>query len=73
MIVCHCAGVTDRAILQSARNGAQTVKDIVRETGAGRCCAPCRSEIASLLSQEQAMTALLAREQALPVVATAAQ
>lgn len=53
MIVCHCAGVTDHAILQLARNGAQSVKDIVRETGAGRCCAPCRSEIAALLSQEQ--------------------
>ncbi len=57
MIVCHCAGVTDRAILQLARNGMQTVKEIVRETGAGRCCAPCRSEIAALLSQEQTLAA----------------
>lgn len=52
MIVCHCAGVTDRAIQQLARNGVQTVKDVVRQTGAGRCCAPCRSEIAAILSQE---------------------
>lgn len=54
MIVCHCAGVTDRAILQLAREGVQTVKDIVRTTGAGRCCKPCRSEIAALLSQHEA-------------------
>jgi bacterioferritin-associated ferredoxin len=55
MIVCHCAGVTDHAIQQLARNGTvQSVKDVVRLTGAGRCCAPCRSEIATILSQEHA-------------------
>lgn len=53
MIVCHCAGVTDRAIQDLARNGVCTVKDVVRQTGAGRRCAPCRSEIAAILSQEQ--------------------
>lgn len=53
MIVCHCAAVTDRAIQQLARDGVRTVKEVVRQTGAGRCCAPCRSEIAALLSQEQ--------------------
>ncbi|MBX3026217.1 (2Fe-2S)-binding protein [bacterium] len=57
MIVCHCAGVTDQAILQLAREGAQTVKDIVRASGAGRCCAPCRSEIATLLSQHESLAA----------------
>jgi bacterioferritin-associated ferredoxin len=53
MIVCHCAGVTDRAIQELARDGVRTVRDVVRQTGAGRCCAPCRSEIAAILSQEQ--------------------
>lgn len=58
MIVCHCAGVTDAAILQLVRADAvRTVKDVVRQTGAGRCCAPCRQEIASLLSQEQTVAA----------------
>lgn len=51
MIVCHCAGVTDRAIEQLARDGVRTVRDVIRLTGAGRCCAPCRSEIAELLSE----------------------
>lgn len=50
MIVCHCAGVTDRAITSLIRDGASTVRDIVRRTGAGRCCAPCRDEIRALLS-----------------------
>ena len=57
MIVCHCAGVTDQAILQLARDGAQTVRDIVRASGAGRCCAPCRTEIAALLSEHEALVA----------------
>lgn len=57
MIVCHCAGVTDRDILQLARDGAQTVKEIVRASGAGRCCKPCRSEIAALLSQHESHAA----------------
>jgi len=58
MIVCHCAGVTDTAIQQLIASGARSVKEIVRETGAGRCCAPCRAEIASLLVAGQPATAL---------------
>jgi bacterioferritin-associated ferredoxin len=50
MIVCHCAGVTDRTITEVVHAGATTVEDIVRRTGAGRCCAPCRDEIRALLS-----------------------
>ena len=50
MIVCHCAGVTDRAIAELAREGVSTVKEIVCRTGAGRRCAPCRDEIRTLLS-----------------------
>jgi len=51
MIVCHCAGVTDDAIVALIREGVSTVQDIVRRTGAGRCCAPCRDEIRSLLDE----------------------
>jgi bacterioferritin-associated ferredoxin len=51
MIVCHCAGVTDNDIVALIREGVSTVKDIVRRTGAGRCCAPCRDEIRSLLDE----------------------
>jgi len=49
MIICHCAGVTDRAITELIREGASTVTDVVRRTGAGRRCAPCRDEIRALL------------------------
>lgn len=58
MIVCHCAGVTDSAIQQLIDSGVRSVKDIVLQTGAGRRCAPCRQEIASLLVQDQSCSAL---------------
>ena len=58
MIVCHCAGVTDSDISRLIRNGASTVKEIVRQSGAGRCCAPCRTEIASLIEQDRVGPAL---------------
>lgn len=56
MIICQCAGMTDRAIGELIRSGAGTVQDIVRRTGAGRCCAPCREEIRRLLGAASAAT-----------------
>lgn len=52
MIICHCTGVTDRDILRLRHEGASTVAEVVRRSGAGRCCSPCRDEIATLLTQE---------------------
>lgn len=49
MIVCHCVGVTDCTIKRLIEAGASTVGEITRLCGAGRCCAPCRDEIAGLL------------------------
>ena len=57
MIVCHCAGVTDHAIMQMIRDGASTVGEIVRRSGAGRCCGPCRDEIRALLCQDDPQAA----------------
>jgi bacterioferritin-associated ferredoxin len=49
MIVCHCVGVTDGTIRNLIEAGAASVGEITRRCGAGRCCQPCREEIASLL------------------------
>ena len=49
MIVCHCANVTDRDIRAAIDRGADNVRAIIKATGAGRCCAPCRDEIGSIL------------------------
>ena len=50
MIVCQCAGVSDRMIRQMVCDGAVTVAEIGRRSGAGLCCGPCRREIASLIT-----------------------
>ncbi len=50
MIVCHCVGVSDAMIRKLIAAGASSVGEITRRCGAGRCCAPCREEIASLLN-----------------------
>jgi bacterioferritin-associated ferredoxin len=51
MIVCHCAGVTDATIARAIEEeGAVSVADVARLTGAGRRCSPCREEIANLLA-----------------------
>ncbi|HVO26956.1 MAG TPA: (2Fe-2S)-binding protein [Candidatus Margulisiibacteriota bacterium] len=49
MIVCQCVGVSDSMIRRLIAAGASSVAEITRRCGAGRCCAPCREEIASLL------------------------
>lgn len=60
MIVCHCAGVTDSDITRLIRDGVSSVSEIARRSGAGRCCAPCREEIAALIVQERPLIAALA-------------
>ena len=54
MIICQCTGATDNAIKNLIREGAESVADIVRRSGSGRCCAPCRQEIADILCQQRA-------------------
>jgi len=49
MIVCHCAGVTDRDIARLVEQGATTVREITRQCGAGMHCAPCRSQLREML------------------------
>ncbi len=51
MIICQCTGVTDRQIARMIEEGATTVGDIARRCGAGRCCAPCRVEIAEMIAE----------------------
>jgi bacterioferritin-associated ferredoxin len=50
MIVCHCAGVTDRDIARLVEEGATTIREIARRCGAGRSCAPCRLSLQEMLA-----------------------
>jgi bacterioferritin-associated ferredoxin len=49
MIICLCAAVTDRMIERLIGEGANSVAEIARRCGAGRCCSPCRDEIGAML------------------------
>jgi bacterioferritin-associated ferredoxin len=49
MILCQCAAVSDRTIERMIGEGVSSVAEIVRRSGAGRRCAPCREEIAAML------------------------
>lgn len=50
MIICQCTGTTDRDIARLRAEGLGTVAAVAKLTGAGRNCAPCRSEIVRLLT-----------------------
>jgi bacterioferritin-associated ferredoxin len=52
MIICQCTGATDTTIKNLILEGAQSVADIVRRSGSGRCCAPCRQEIKAILCEQ---------------------
>jgi bacterioferritin-associated ferredoxin len=53
MIVCHCFCVSDREIRVCAREGACSVTEVGRASGAGTGCGGCRPEIASILDGER--------------------
>jgi bacterioferritin-associated ferredoxin len=55
MIVCACTGTTDSEIALLVREGARSVAEIVHRTGAGRCCAPCRDEIRTILAETRGL------------------
>lgn len=49
MLVCHCRGVSDRQIKRAVKNGACTLRDVARETGAGMRCGGCRANVAQVV------------------------
>lgn len=53
MILCQCAGVTDKTVQALIGAGATKLQDITRQCGAGRCCAPCRDTIRAMLCHAQ--------------------
>jgi bacterioferritin-associated ferredoxin len=52
MIVCHCNGVSDRAIRRSVRAGAVTPDLVARACGAGACCGGCVDAVQEILLAE---------------------
>jgi bacterioferritin-associated ferredoxin len=56
MFVCHCSVVTDRDVIESVANGARCVRDVARQTGAGRVCGGCISTLRELVCQACSVT-----------------
>lgn len=54
MIVCHCFGVSERAIRRAARSGAVTADLVARACGAGSGCGGCRGTVQEILASELA-------------------
>jgi bacterioferritin-associated ferredoxin len=57
MLVCHCRGVSDRQIKRAVRNGACSVRQVARETGAGMRCGGCRNNVAQVVEDALASEA----------------
>lgn len=53
MILCSCLAVRAATIQQIVREGATTVGEIARITGAGTDCGSCACDIGKLLKREQ--------------------
>ena len=51
MIVCHCAVVNDRVVVDAVRSGARTLGGVCRSTGAGQNCGTCVFSIRRLLCE----------------------
>jgi bacterioferritin-associated ferredoxin len=49
MIVCHCMVVNDRAVADATEQGARTLAQVCRATGAGRDCGTCVFSVRRLL------------------------
>lgn len=54
MIVCHCKGVSDRAIRKAVREGACSRNDVVQACSAGLHCGGCAPAIDEIIETESA-------------------
>ena len=53
MIVCHCTQTSDRAVRALAREGAESVEDVMSACGAGACCGGCKPLLEELIVEER--------------------
>jgi len=53
MIICHCHGISDRAIRRAVREGAACSAEVTRTCSAGGTCGGCRPRIEAIVEHEQ--------------------
>lgn len=51
MILCHCAVVRDRDVVEAIQDGARTLAGVCRSTGAGKNCGACIFTVKRLLCE----------------------
>jgi bacterioferritin-associated ferredoxin len=54
VIFCHCAVVGDREVARAVEDGAATVAEVCRTTGAGQQCGSCVFSVRRVLCDHQA-------------------
>lgn len=52
MIVCHCKGISDKAIRRAVREGASSLERVSAGCGAGAECGGCHEVIRWLIQSE---------------------
>ncbi len=52
MLVCHCNGVSDRAIRKAVRKGASSASEVGMRTGAATCCGGCLDTVQDIIRAE---------------------
>ena len=57
MLVCHCKGLTDRAVRRTVKHGACSVAEVTRACGAGGVCGGCRPTIEAIVEEASASRA----------------
>jgi bacterioferritin-associated ferredoxin len=67
MIVCHCRGLSDRAIREVIRRGAQSPREVAIACHAGRSCGGCIPAVRALIQSESSTCASACAD--LPVAA----
>lgn len=55
MIVCQCTTVTDGAVRRAYDEGARTVSQVCRATGAGQDCGSCIFTVKRVVCQHEAL------------------
>lgn len=56
MYVCLCMAVRDRDILDAVTEGARTLDEVVRLTGAGTVCGVCQPTVEALVESFEPVT-----------------
>ncbi|MGH3318393.1 MAG: (2Fe-2S)-binding protein [Nocardioidaceae bacterium] len=55
MIVCHCGVVSDRDVSTAVQDGARSLTEVCRATGAGQSCGGCIFSVKRILCQHGAV------------------